>query len=156
MNRLIIIVLFIIQIPFLALAQYDESLEIQFYKVDSIANSDIQKFYIKFNLYFESRQKGVDKIHLNKEAMVNNFVIFSEDGLIMKDLNFHSVESCKKQILESRPKPIHDRMVHANWIFVSMESHVNKRELIEILEFLKNENIEYQFGEDNEIMSLIK
>lgn len=35
--------------------------------------------------------------------MVNNFIVFSEDGLIMKDLNLHSVDSCKKQISESLP-----------------------------------------------------
>ena len=34
-----------------------------------------------------------------------------------------------------------------------MESQVNKNELINILEFLRKENIEYQFGKEDEIIA---
>lgn len=83
--------------------------------------------------------------------MVNNFIIFSDDGLIMKDFDFHSVESCKKQILENLPVDENKQ----KWIFVTMESHVSKSELIEILEFLKEQKIECQFGRDDEFVPKI-
>ena len=74
----------------------------------------------------------------------------------MKDLSFHSTESCKKHILESLPEQGVDN-VQSKWIYVSLESHVYKRDLIEILEFLKEQNIEYQFGaEDEFVPKLIK
>jgi hypothetical protein len=155
MYRVIIIILLTIQVPFFMMGQNDETIEIQFDKVDSNSNIDIQKFHKKFNSYIDSKETGLAKINLNEETMINNFIIFSEDGLIMKDFNFHTIESCKKQILLSRPKPTSNKSIQSNWIFVSMESHVNQNELIKILEYLSKENIEYQFGEEDEIMAII-
>lgn len=148
-------ILFIILIPFLILAQNDETFEIQIDKVDSTSNINIQQFYNKFNRYINRKEKALDRISVSEETMINNFVIFSQDGLLMKDFDFHSVESCKKEILKSRPKPTKHKIDRPYWIFVSMESQVNKLELIEILEFLRKENIEYQFGEEDQIMEKI-
>lgn len=155
MNRLILLIPFVIQIPFLISAQNDETFEIQIDKVDSTSNINIQQFYNKFKRYINTKEKALTKISLYEETMINNFVIFSQDGLLMKDFDFHSVESCKKEILKSRPKPTKHKIDRPNWIFVSMESHVNKLELIEILEFFRKENIEYQFGEEDQIMEKI-
>lgn len=58
--------------------------------------------------------------------------------------------------MESLPEQGVDN-VQSKWIYVSLESHVYKRDLIEILEFLKEQNIEYQFGaEDEFVPKLIK
>lgn len=149
--RPIITILLLIQIPFYMAAQNDETFEIQADEVDSNSNIEIQKFYKKFNLWIESIGKDSTKAAMDEKGMVNNFIIFSEDGLIMKDLDFHSVASCKKQILENLP--IEERKT--KWIYVTMESHVNKSELIEILEFLKEQNIEYQFGREDEFVPKI-
>ncbi len=151
MNRAIITILLIIQIPLFTAAQNDKTFEIQADKVDSNSNSEIQLFYGKFNSWIGSIGKDSAKIKLNEKLMVNNFIIFSEDGLIMKDLSFHSTESCKNKILETLPK--HGAVnVQNNWIYVSLESHVNKRDLIEILDFLKEQNIDYQFGREDEFV----
>ena len=69
----------------------------------------------------------------------------------MKELDFHSVESCKKQILENLPA----EEKTTKWIYITMESHVNKSDLIEILEFLKEQKIEYQFGSEDEFVPKI-
>ncbi len=151
MNRAIITILLFIQIPFFIAAQNDETFEIQADKVDSNSNSEIQIFFGKFNSWVESIGRDSAKIELNENLMVNNFIIFSEDGLIMKDLSFHSSESCKKQILESLPKHGTDK-VQNNWIYVSLESHVYMHDLIEILKFLKEQNIDYQFGTEDEFV----
>lgn len=152
MNQVLITILLIIQIPFFMAAQNDETFEIQADKVDSNSNPEIQEFYRKFNLWIESIGKDSVKLNLIEELMVDNFIIFSEDGLIMKDLGFHSVESCKERILEGLPKQEVNK-VQYSWIYVSLESQVNKRELIEILEFLKEQNIEYQFGTEDEFVT---
>ena len=147
----IITILLLIQIPIYLAAQNDESFEIQVDKVDSNSNIEIQKFHKKFNSWIESIGKDSTKTTMDEKGMVNNFIVFSEDGLIMKDLDFHSVESCKKQILENLPVDKNKQQ----WIFVTMESHVNKSELIEILEFLKEQKIEYQFGSEDEFVPKI-
>ena len=153
MYKIISIILLTIHIPFLILGQNDETIEIQVDKIDSNSNSEIQKFHKKFNSYIESKEKGLTKIKLKEENMINNFIVFSTDGLIMKDFEIHTTESCKKQILQCRPKPTSNKSIQSYWIFVSMESQVNKNELINILEFLRKENIEYQFGEEDEIIA---
>ena len=147
----IITILLLIQIPIYLAAQNDESFEIQVDKVDSNSNIEIQKFHKKFNSWIESIGKDSTKTTMDEKGMVNNFIVFSEDGLIMKDLDFHSVESCKKQILENLPVDKNKQ----KWIFVTMESQVNKSELIEILEFLKEQKIEYQFGSEDEFVPKI-
>ncbi len=150
-TRKIITILLLIQIPIYMAAQNDDSFEIQADKVDSNSDIEIQKFHKKFNSWIESIGKDSTKTTLDEKGMVNNFIVFSEDGLIMKDLDFHSVESCKKQILENLPVDENKQ----KWIFVTMESHVNKSELIEILEFLKEQKIEYQFGSEDEFVPKI-
>ena len=142
----------------MAVGQNDETLEIQADKVDKNSNSDIQTFYETFDLW--SASIGKDSVtvemneEINEELMINNFIIFSEDGLIMKDLDFHSIESCKNKILENLPKKINGKE-EPNWIYVSMESHVNKSALIEILRFLREQKIDYKFGSEDEFVSKI-
>jgi len=151
MTRTIVTILLLIQIPIYMVAQNDETFEIQADKVDSSSNVEIQKFSEKFNSWMESIGKDSTKIEMDEKAMVNNFIIFSEDGLIMKDLDFHSVESCKKQVLENLP----NEEKESKWIYVTMESHVNKNVLINILEFLKEQKIDYQFGREDEFVPKI-
>lgn len=154
MNRLIITIILIIQIPFCLIAQNDKTFEIQAEKVDSSSNPEIQAFYKKFNLWIESIRKDSVKIELDEETMINDFILFSEDGLLMKDLAFHSVESCKKRILMNIPSLKTDEKKN-NWLYVSLESHVNKSELIEILTFLKAEKIDYRFGKEDDFVQKI-
>jgi len=82
--------------------------------------------------------------------------MFSEDGFMMKDFKFHSVASCKKEILSSlsqKQTPLNG----VPWIYVTLESQVNKKELIAILEFLREHGINYEFGdEDNFIPEILK
>lgn len=89
MNRAIITILLVIQAPLFITAQNDETFEIQADKVDSNTNLEIQQFYEKFNSWIGSIGTDSAKMTLNENLMVNNFIIFSEDGLIMKDLSFH-------------------------------------------------------------------
>ena len=80
--------------------------------------------------------------------------MFSEDGFLMKDFKFHSVESCQKQILSS----LSNSQAPANedpWIYVTLESQVNKKELIAILEFLREQGINYEFGDEDKFIPAI-
>ena len=149
----ILTILILMQIPFCVLAQHEETFEIQADKVDSNSDAEIQLFYEKFNLWIKSLETDAAKIEKDESDMVDNFIIFSEDGLLMKDLDFHSVESCKNQILENLPIG----KTNEKWIYITMESQVNKLELIEILKFLKVHNIDYHFGvEDEFVPNLMK
>ena len=115
---------------------------------------DVQRFQQKFEAWLAGTAK--DSIRRDEANMVNNFVIFSEDGLIMKDLKFHSAESCKKQILDNLPGQKQEERGNL-WMFVSQESHVNNSDLVEILQFLREQNIDYQFGrEDDFVPKLLK
>lgn len=154
-NRLIITILSIIGSTFFVYGQHEEIIEIQAEKVDDNSNFEIQEFYKKLDLYVNSIGKNTENSSLSLELMINDFIIFSEDGLIMKDLNYHSVESCKAKIIENFPKNILN-VLKAKWIYVSLESHVNKRELTAILKFLKGNNIEYHFANDEELEKMIK
>lgn len=131
--------------------QNGDTYEIQADKIGSKSNAEIQIFYKKFNSWIESIKMGSEIVKLDEEKMVNNFIVFSEDGLIMKDLNFHSVKSCKKRIKEDLP--VSEK--NGTWIYVTMESHVNKSELIEVLEFLKEQRIDYKFGNEDEFVPKI-
>lgn len=144
MSRAIILFFFLISIPVLIFGQSYETFEIQADKVDSNSNHEIQIFYQIFNL-LENKGKGMITLQRDEAYMVNNFVMFSEDGLLMKDLDFHSVESCKEEILKDYPKSELKKTEKA-WMFVSLESQVNKGELISILEFLRRHEIDYVFG----------
>ena len=145
----------LISIPISVVGQNSNTFEIQADKVDSNSNAELQIFYKKFNLWVST---GMDTITLERDEAnrVNNFVIFSEDGLIMKDLDFHSVENCKELILKDYPK-IGAKNIDRAWMFISLESQVNREELIVILEFLRRHKIEYVFGnEDDFVPGFIK
>lgn len=81
------------------------------------------------------------------EGKVNNFVVFSEDGLIMKDSNYHSIASCKEQILADAPLAARQK-----WMYVSLVSHVNRKELLAILSFLEEQQITYRFAREGDLV----
>lgn len=74
---------------------------------------------------------------------------------MMKDLKFHSVASCKNEIMVNLPT-MENKLGENDRIFVTLESHVNKNQLIEILEFLKEKKIDYRFGKEDEFIPKIK
>ncbi len=139
--------------PFFIIAQNEEVLE---YEVDTIGSSsdfELKNFYNNFDTWIKAIEKGSPIVKPTKEKMINNFIIFSEDGLIMKDLDFHSVENCKEQLLAGLLKRTDGNKNQNYWIYVGMESQVNKKELTTILKFLKNQKIQYLFAQEEEIIS---
>lgn len=144
MIKIIVIILLLVKVPLIIVAQHGETLELQI-ETDDLS-AEIQIFYEKFDLWLESTEGDSTKLELNESLMINNFIIFTEIGLIMKDLDFHTAESCKARILNSLP------MIETNnksWIYVSLESQVNKADLVEILKFLKDQNIDYIFENED-------
>lgn len=144
--------MFAIHIPSISLGQNSEVFEIQADKIDTTINEEIQAFYEKFNLWIKSIENDSIILRIDEKLMLNNFIMFSQDGLLMKDLKFHSVESCIKQILEE----LHNKEApknEYNWIYVTLESQIDKRELISILEFLKKNSIDYRFSNEDTIVS---
>ncbi len=137
-------------IPFILVAQDKEIYEVQFAKLDSNSNQELKIFQMKFDDWIRDLDKDATQTTYNKESMVNNFIIFSQDGLIMKDLNFHTVKSCQKQILDNLP-----REKEQNWIYITLESQVNNSELIKILNFLKEKKIGYRFGKEDDFVPYI-
>ncbi|WP_282115934.1 hypothetical protein [Cellulophaga baltica] len=131
--------------------QNDENFEVQADKVDATSHEEIQIFTEKFNTWVKSLKNDTLTTELKSESMINNFILFSEDGLMMKDLKFHSVESCKNEIISNLPNR-EDKPEENDWIYVTMESQVNKTELTAILVFLKEKNIDYQFGREDEFI----
>ena len=137
-------------IPFILVAQDKEIYEVQFAKLDSNSNQELKIFQMKFDDWIRDLDKDATQTTYNKESMVNNFIIFSQDGLIMKDLNFHTVKSCQKQILDNLPGE-----KEQNWIYIILESQVNNSELIKILNFLKEKKIDYRFGKEDDFVPYI-
>lgn len=148
MKRRLLIIIIIIQIPFLINGQNDNNFEVQ---VDAASNTELQVFQKKFNLWIQSVKNDTPKTVYKPERMINNFILFSEDGLMMKDLKFHSPESCKTEIIASLPNQ-ENKVDQTHWIYVTLESQVNKPELIEILTFFREKNIEYRFGQEDEFI----
>ncbi len=150
MHSVIILLPLLISFPISVIGQNPNTFEIEADKVDSNSNVELQIFYKKFNLWVST---GMETITLERDEAyrVNNFVIFSEDGLIMKDFDFHSVESCKELILKDYPK-IEAKNIDKVWMFISLESQVNREELISILEFLSSHNIDYVFGNEDDFV----
>ncbi|WP_405246808.1 hypothetical protein [Cellulophaga sp. Asnod2-G02] len=145
-TKLLIIILF--QIPFLMTGQNDNNFEVQ---ADATSNTELQVFQKKFNIWIQSIKNDTLKTVYKPERMINNFILFSEDGLMMKDLKFHSPESCKTEIIASLPNQ-ENKADEMDWIYVALESQVNKPELIEILTFFREKNIEYRFGQEDEFI----
>ena len=151
MKITILIILLLFQIPFFMTGQNDNNFEIQADKVDVGSNGEIQIFTEKFNVWVKSLKNDTLKTDLKPERMINNFILFSEDGLMMKDLKFHSVESCKNEIVANLPSR-ENKTEENDWIYVTLESQVNKSQLIDILNFLREKNIEYRFGQEDEFI----
>ena len=126
--------------------------------LDSTELNEINEFCLRFENYFKiflAKQTVADTI--NENGKLNEFVIFSEDGLIMKDLDFHSVESLKQRLKETIAKKVASgENSDKYWIYVTMESHVNARELVESLKFFRENNIDYHFTSDDVIEKLIE
>ncbi len=133
-------------------AQSNQSFDIE---NDGKKDENVRQFYAKFNAYIDGLRDTTHKATpSDPKKMIQNFVIFSEDGLIMKDLKFHSQESCKENILLGW-KALGKRKTKA-WMYVDLESHVNLDDLKSILAFLKKHKIDYQFGPDGAYDFLIK
>lgn len=128
--------------------QNDNNFEIQ---ADKPSSRELQIFKEKFNVWIKSIKNDSLKTDFKPERMINNFILFSEDGLMMKDLKFHSAESCKNEIIANLPSR-ENKAKEKDWIYVTLESQVNKSELIAVLTFLKEENIDYRFGQEDEFI----
>jgi hypothetical protein len=151
MNRTFLILILLFQTSFFMTGQNDDNFEIQADKVVGTSNSEIQIFKKKFNKWVISSQDDSFKTDLKPERMINNFILFSEDGLMMKDLKFHTVESCKNEIIANLPSQ-ENKTEENDWIYVTLESQVNKSQLIDMLNFLREKNIEYRFGQEDEFI----
>lgn len=151
MKRKFLFIIILSQIPLLMTGQNNNNFEVQ---ADAESNTELQVFQKKFNVWIQSIKNDTLKTVYKPERMINNFILFSEDGLMMKDLKFHSPESCKTEIIASLPNQ-ENKADEMDWIYVTLESQVNKPELIEILTFFREKNIEYRFGQENEFIPLM-
>jgi hypothetical protein len=143
-NFLVIIML----LPILMVGQNDNNFEVQ---ADKPSNTELQIFKERFNIWVKSINNDSLKTDFKSERMITNFIMFSEDGLMMKDLKFHTVESCKNEILSNLPSQ-EKKTGENDWIYVTLESQVNKLEMIDILTFLRDKNIDYRFGQEDEFI----
>ena len=141
-------------IPRVSMGQNADVFEVDADMIDTTSNKEIQTFYEKFNLWIKSLENDSTELQFDEKLMLNNFIMFSQDGLLMKDLKFHSVESCTRQIFkELRRIEVSNREYH--WMYVTLESQINRNELAIILEFLKRNKIDYRFSNEDEIVSKI-
>ncbi|MDO6854857.1 hypothetical protein Q4599_14795 [Cellulophaga lytica] len=148
MKRKLLVIIILFQIPFLMTGQNDNNFEVQ---ADAASNTELQVFQKKFNVWIQSIKNDTLQTVYKPERMINNFILFSEDGLMMKDLKFHSPESCKTEIIASLPNQ-ENKADEMDWIYVTLESQINKPELREILTFFREKNIEYRFGQEDEFI----
>ncbi|MBC7776627.1 MAG: hypothetical protein H7246_14435 [Phycisphaerae bacterium] len=94
-----------------AIAQFEQSFELQRTSSASLKNEDVKIFYDRFNAFIDALQDSTYKAkYLDPQKMISDFVIFTEEGLIMKDLKFHSAESCKKNILLGKAELGNDKV----------------------------------------------
>jgi hypothetical protein len=152
MSKIKTLIFFIVLLPSLIAAQSSDIYEIEAETIASNSNKELKLFYQKFNNWADNLGNDTIQLSNDESLMVNNFIMFSENGLLMKDLIFHSVEYCQKKILEDLPNNI-DTENNSFWMFICLESHVNSKELTKILEFLRTHKIGYVFGTDDEIVS---
>ncbi len=137
------------------IAQFEHKFEFQTANRASIKNEDVKIFYDRFNTYIDKLKDSTQKADSpDPQNMISNFVIFTEEGLVMKDLEFHSVENCKQNILLGKAELGTDKI--NPWLYVDLESHANLADLESILSFLRERGIEYAFGRDEEYSRLIK
>lgn len=148
MKRKLLVIIILFQIPFLMTGQNYNNFEVQ---ADAASNTELQVFQKKFNVWIQSIKNDTLQTVYKPERMINNFILFSEDGLMMKDLKFHSPESCKTEIIASLPNQ-ENKADEMDWIYVTLESQINKPELREILTFFREKNIEYRFGQEDEFI----
>lgn len=134
-------------------AQFGQSFEVQANSGASTQNEDVKIFYAKFDAFI-AQLKDSTTTRPDPRNMISNFVIFTETGIIMNDLEFHSVESCKKNI--QLGKAALGPEIVQPWLYVDLESHINRRQLESILAFLRTSGIEYQFGKDEDYHPLVK
>lgn len=141
--------------PTILSSQNSEVLEIEADPVESISDPEIRIFYDKFHQWVQSVQNKSEFSYPPKDDRVNNFLIFTETGIIMKDLKFHTAESCKQHILNSLPAFKSTSATNA-WIYVSLESHVDRHQLSTILNFLREHQIEYYFTTEDRLEEIIE
>ena len=147
MEKIFLVIVFLL--PILMFGQNNSSFEVQ---ADNPTNTELKIFKERFNIWVKSINNDSPKTDFKSERMILNFIMFSEDGLMMKDLKFHTVESCKNEIIANLPNQDKENGEN-DWIYVTLESQVNKTEMIEILTFLKEKNIDYRFGQEDEFIT---
>lgn len=149
MNRLKLYLLLLLLMGsfFILNAQDGPTMEIEANSSKSINDARLKKFYERFEEFISSLSDGqYDKYKVDvDDTMIPDYIVFSGDGLIMKRSQFVSVEACKSR-LEKYLSGMKKKFRTKAWIFVSMESHVNKNKLIEVLTNLDKIKIEYRFG----------
>jgi len=134
-------------------AQFGQGSEFQANSGAATQNEDVKIFYARFDA-FMAQLKESTTTRLDPRNMISNFVIFTEAGIIMNDLEFHSTESCKKNILLSKAE-LGIEIVKP-WLYLDLESHINLKQLESILAFFRTSGIEYQFGKDEDYHPLVK
>lgn len=128
-------------------AQDGPTMEIQANSSKSISDPRLKTFYERFEEFISTLSDGqYDKYKFEADdTMIPDYIAFSEDGLIMKRSQFVSVETCKSR-LEKYLAGMKKKFRKKAWLFVDMESHVHKNELMEVLAILDKLKIEYRFG----------
>ena len=114
----------------------------------------LKEFGIKYRSFIRTINAPSEKVSYDSTLMINNFIVFSEDGLIMKDSEFHSVDSCKNFLERSLPMKVLKENQNY-WVFISVESWVSRIQLTSILLYFDEKNIEYIFGTYDELNSII-
>jgi len=79
------IVVTLLVLPIFLNAQREEIFEIQANKIEVSDNLEIKAFKKKFNDWINKICKGTTEAIVNDLSMVDDFIIFSQDGLLMKD-----------------------------------------------------------------------
>jgi len=158
MNRLnpYLLLLFFVGSFFTLNAQNGSKMEIEANSSKSISDARLKKFYERFEAFISSLSDGqYDKYKVEvDDGMIPDYIGFSEDGLIMKRSQFVSIEACKSR-LEKHLSGLKKKYRKKAWLFVGMESHVNKNELMEILTILDKLKIEYRFGIEDYYVPMI-
>ena len=158
MNRLnpYLLLLFCVGSFFTLNAQNEPTMEIEANSSKSISDARLKKFYERFEAFISSLSDGqYDKYKVETDySMIPDYIVFSGDGLIMKRSQFVSVETCKSR-LEKYLSGMKKKFRTKAWIFVNMESHVNKNKLIEVLTNLDKLKIEYRFGIEDYYVPMI-
>lgn len=87
-------------------------------------------------------QPGMDG-QFEPSAMLDDYILMTEDGIIMKDLVFHNFESCQARIITALGK-VSTTKGQTPWLYVNMTGSADYNKFINVLTFLREENIDYR------------